>query len=109
MVYFKSRESGMNKLWLIPFQQNSKNHLTKWKYNLNVLEGKSCNLGLFLAFVYSYMFPNTIFCLPLPLCSSGEEENHQQIGGGEEGKEFEEKFKKKEGLKKNQVAIVELL
>jgi hypothetical protein len=39
----------------------------------------------------------------------GKRENHQQIGGGEGGREFEIKFKKKEGLKKNQIAIVELL
>jgi hypothetical protein len=72
--------------------KTKKNHLTKWKYNLNVLKGKKkCNLELFLALVCSYMFPNTIFCLPLPLCSSGEEENHQRIEGGEGRREFEKK------------------
>jgi len=32
MVDFKNRQGGMYKLWFVPFQQNRRGHLTKWKY-----------------------------------------------------------------------------
>lgn len=52
MPNFKSKQCAMKELWFISIQQNRWRHLTKWKYNLSVL-----NENIWLKILSSLWWP----------------------------------------------------